>query len=147
RHTRFSRDWSSDVCSADLVRHQPGRPRPDGPSRPSRREPARLKGSPHTKSRTSSQTRASWPPVSGKGLRIQRGPAGAMGPTGRAGARNLLARNVARGLQTPGITRAEALVLQALVLQALVLRALPHPQPGQRRGRSALLEPVDAFVD
>src|SRR5690606_39836649 len=23
RHTRFSRDWSSDVCSSDLVRAQP----------------------------------------------------------------------------------------------------------------------------
>src|SRR5690606_40876552 len=33
RHTRFSRDWSSDVCSSDLERHQitmlyiqPGKP-------------------------------------------------------------------------------------------------------------------------
>src|SRR5690606_40577680 len=24
RHTRFSRDWSSDVCSSDLVPHGPG---------------------------------------------------------------------------------------------------------------------------
>src|SRR5690606_40672543 len=23
RHTRFSRDWSSDVCSSDLQHHQP----------------------------------------------------------------------------------------------------------------------------
>src|SRR5690606_40940280 len=23
RHTRFSRDWSSDVCSSDLVRYDP----------------------------------------------------------------------------------------------------------------------------
>src|SRR5271165_6372277 len=24
RHTRFSRDWSSDVCSSDLLRYRPG---------------------------------------------------------------------------------------------------------------------------
>src|SRR5690606_40628995 len=26
RHTRFSRDWSSDVCSSDLEAHQKGQP-------------------------------------------------------------------------------------------------------------------------
>src|SRR5690606_40892838 len=29
-HTRFSRDWSSDVCSSDLIGHSPGSlPTPD----------------------------------------------------------------------------------------------------------------------
>src|SRR5690606_41075285 len=47
RHTRFSRDWSSDVCSSDLVpteaaeeviAHWLAEPRPDG--RPVKRGPA-----------------------------------------------------------------------------------------------------------
>src|SRR5207302_1821840 len=32
RHTRFSRDWSSDVCSSDLRRSRRSRPRPAPPS-------------------------------------------------------------------------------------------------------------------
>src|SRR5690606_39756623 len=28
RHTRFSRDWSSDVCSSDLSRHRQSQPPP-----------------------------------------------------------------------------------------------------------------------
>src|SRR5690606_40565969 len=28
RHTRFSRDWSSDVCSSDLQQYRPGIDRP-----------------------------------------------------------------------------------------------------------------------
>src|SRR6266700_7825584 len=43
RHTRFSRDWSSDVCSSDLLGARPGRegrrgrPRDRQPARPRRR--------------------------------------------------------------------------------------------------------------
>src|SRR5581483_5691672 len=32
RHTRYWRDWSSDVCSSDLPRRAPGLPAPEGPA-------------------------------------------------------------------------------------------------------------------
>src|SRR5439155_15602147 len=31
RHTRWPRDWSSDVCSSDLEGHKPGTQRKQGP--------------------------------------------------------------------------------------------------------------------
>src|SRR5690606_41616283 len=55
RHTSFSRDWSSDVCSSDLVReaqsapqegggHDPVQLEPRHESRPGRRDPRRHPG-------------------------------------------------------------------------------------------------------
>src|SRR5687768_18033098 len=38
RHTRCSRDWSSDVCSSDLLFERPAHPLRDG--EPNRRAPA-----------------------------------------------------------------------------------------------------------
>src|SRR5690606_40299154 len=43
RHTRFSRDWSSDVCSSDLHRGRPQRRLAD-PSPAGRRDAGRLLG-------------------------------------------------------------------------------------------------------
>src|SRR5690606_39836318 len=50
RHTRFSRDWSSDVCSSDLLRRIPtpcSAPLPGGTRATSARTPARTKEADH----------------------------------------------------------------------------------------------------
>src|SRR5882762_232138 len=59
RHTRFKCDWSSDVCSSDLI---PSRPEGDHPCKSPTRSPADLQAPLHAALQRERERRMGWKP-------------------------------------------------------------------------------------
>src|SRR5690606_41059510 len=68
RHTRFSRDWSSDVCSSDLEHHRVSRGPDPHPGITAKRAPPQLNAQSRKASASPTQRAVSspWPPLASR---------------------------------------------------------------------------------
>src|SRR5690606_37473067 len=126
RHTRFSRDWSSDVCSSDLAVPAPGSPVGRGPARPA--APSRTEVPPAPASETVPTGQKAGPMAAWRGRADARRPlAPVRGSGGEGAGENALPPSphlLGRPYQRPSGMRRGA--------QRVRARAVLHPEPALR---------------